>query len=90
MVLERMAVLGLDLDVWGLVVLEMLGALLQRVLEYLGPLRGLVWVLLLGVIVLGLVFLLSLVAQGSLAIFWILGISWSWSWSIFFTARFVF
>ena len=61
MVLERMAVLGLDLDVWRLVVLEMLGALLQRVREYLGPLRGLAWVLLLGVVALGLVFLLGLV-----------------------------
>ena len=66
MVLERMAeVLDLDLDVWRLVVLEMLGALVQRVLEYLGPLRGLAWVLLLGVVALGLVFLLGLVAQGS-------------------------
>ena len=62
MVLERMAeVLGLDLDVWRLVVLEMLGALLQRVLAYLGPLRGLAWVLLLGVVALGLVFFLGLV-----------------------------
>ena len=65
MVLERMAeVLGLDLDVWRLVDLEMLGALVQRVLEYLGLLRGLAWVLLLGVVALGLVFLLGLVAQG--------------------------
>ena len=66
MVLERMAeVLGLDLDVWRLVDLEMLGALVQRVLEYLGPLRGLAWVLFLGVVALALVFLLGLVAQGS-------------------------
>ena len=65
MALERMAeVLGLDLDVWRLVDLEMLGALVQRVLESLGPLRGLAWVLRLGVVVLGLVFLLGLVAQG--------------------------
>ena len=42
----------------------MLGALVQRVLESLGPLQGLAWVLLLGVVVLGLVFLLGLVAQG--------------------------
>ena len=63
MVLERMAeVLGLDSDVWRLVDLEMLGALVQRVLEYLGPLRGLAWVLLPGVVALGLVFLLGLVA----------------------------
>ena len=65
MVLERMAgVLGLDLDVWRLVDLEMLGALVQGVLEYQGPLRGLAWVLLLGVVALGLVFLLGLVAHG--------------------------
>ena len=65
MVLERMAeVLGLDLDVWRLVDWEMLGALVQQVLECLGPLRGLAWVLLLGVVALGLVFLLSLVVQG--------------------------
>ena len=66
MVLERMAeVLGLDLDVWRLVDLEMLGALVPGVLEYQGPLRGLAWVLLLAVVALGLVFLLGLVAQGS-------------------------
>ena len=66
MVLDRMAeVLGLDLDVWRLVDLEMLGALVQGVLEYQGPLRGLAWVLLLGVVALGLVFLLGLVVQGS-------------------------
>ena len=66
MVLERMAEdLGLDLDVWRLVGLEILGALVQRVLEYLGPLWGLAWVLLLGVVALGLVFLLGLVAPGS-------------------------
>ena len=42
MVLDRMAeVLGLGLDVWRLVGLEMLGALLQWVMEYLGLLRGL-------------------------------------------------
>ena len=42
MILERMAeVLGLDLDVRRLVDLEMLGALVQQVLECLGPLRGL-------------------------------------------------
>ena len=65
MVLETMVeVLGLDLDVWRLVDLEGLGALVQQVLESLGPLRGLAWVLLLGVVVLGLVFLLGLVAQG--------------------------
>ena len=65
MALERMAeVLGLDLDVWRLVDEEMLGALVQPVLEYLGLLRGLAWVLLLGVVVLGLVFLLGLVVQG--------------------------
>ena len=65
MVLERMAeVLGLDLDVWRLIDLEMLGALVQRALEYRGPLRGLAWVLLLGIVALGLVFLLGLVAQG--------------------------
>ena len=61
MVLERMAVLGLDLDVWRLVVLEMLVALVLRVQECLGPLRGLAWVLLLGVVALGVVFLLGLV-----------------------------
>ena len=61
MVLERMAeVLGLDLGVWRLVDLKMLEALLQRVLEYLGLLRGLAWVPLLGVIVLGLAILLGL------------------------------
>ena len=66
MVLERMGeVLGLDLDVWRLVDLEILGALVQRVPEYQGPLRGLAWVLLLAVVALGLVFLLGLVAQGS-------------------------
>ena len=60
-VLDRMAeVLGLDLDFWRQVDLEMLGALIQWVLEYLGSLRGLAWVLLLGVVVLGLVILLSL------------------------------
>ena len=63
--LERMvAVLGLDLDVWRLVDLEVLGALAQRVLESLGPLLGLAWVLRRDVVVLGLVFLLGLVAQG--------------------------
>ena len=36
--------------------------LVQRVLEYLGPLRGLAWVLLLGVVVLGQAILLGLVA----------------------------
>ena len=66
MVLERMEeVLDLDLDGWRLVDLEMLGALVQRVLEYLWPLQGLTWVLLFGVVALGLVFLLDLVAQGS-------------------------
>ena len=60
-VLERMVeVLGLGLDVWRLVDLEMLGTLVQRVLEYLGPLQGLAWVLLLGIIVLGLGILLGL------------------------------
>ena len=55
MVLERKAeVLGLDLDVWWLVDLEMLGALVQQVLEYLGSLQGLAWVLLLGVVAPGL------------------------------------
>ena len=63
--LERMVeVLGLDLGVWRLVDLEMLGALVQRVLGCLGLVRGLAWVLLLGVVALGLVFLLGLVAQG--------------------------
>ena len=61
-VLERMAeVLGLDLAVWRLVDFVMLGALVQRVLEYVGLLRGLAWVLLLGVVALGQVFLLGLV-----------------------------
>ena len=65
LVLERMAVvLGLDLDVWRLVDLEMLGALVQQVLEFLGPLHGLAWVLLPGVVALGLVFLLGPVVQG--------------------------
>ena len=58
MVLERMGeVLGLNLDVLRLVDLEMQGALVQRVLEYLGLPRGQAWVLLLGVVVLGLVVL---------------------------------
>ena len=42
MVLEMMAeVLGLNLDFWRLVDLEMLGALVQQVPGCLGPLRGL-------------------------------------------------
>ena len=65
MVLERMVkVLGLDFDVWRVVDSQVLVALVQRVLESLGPLWGLAWVLLLRVVVLGLVFLLGLVAQG--------------------------
>ena len=64
MVLERMVeVLGLDLDVWRLVDLEMLGALVQQVLECLCLLRGLAWVHLLGVVALGLVILPGVVAQ---------------------------
>ena len=54
----------LGLGVWRLVDLEMLAALVQQVLEYLGALWGLVWVLLLGVVALGPVFLLGLVDQG--------------------------
>ena len=42
--------------------MEMQGALVQRVLEYQGPLRSLAWVLLLGVVALGLVFPRGLVA----------------------------
>ena len=42
----------------------MLGAMVQRVLESLGPLRDLAWVLLLGVVALSLGFLLGLVVQG--------------------------
>ena len=43
----------------------MLGSLVQRVLGYLDPLRGLARILLLGVVALGLVSLLGLVAQVS-------------------------
>ena len=57
MVLETIAeVIGLDFDVWRLVDLQRLGALIQRVLENQGPLQSLVWVVLVGVVVLGLVF----------------------------------
>ena len=42
MVLDWMAeALGLDLDVWRVVDLEILGVLDQQILECLGPLRGL-------------------------------------------------
>ena len=57
------AVLGLDLDIWRVVDLEMLGALVQRVLGYQSPLQSLAWVIHLGVVALGLVFPLGLVAQ---------------------------
>ena len=49
-----MEVLGLGLGVWYVVDLRMLGALVQLVLAFLDPVLGPAWVLLLGVIVLGL------------------------------------
>ena len=65
MVLDRMTgVHDLDMGVLGLVELEMQGALVQLVLGYLGPLQGLAWCLILGVLALGLVFLPGLIAQG--------------------------
>ena len=64
MVEEKMAeVLGLDFNVRRLDDLELLGALVPRVLGYRGPLRVLAWVLILGVVDLVLVCLLSLVVQ---------------------------
>ena len=45
---------GLGLGVWLVTDLKMLGALVQLVLVSLDPVLGLAWVLLLGVIVLGL------------------------------------
>ena len=47
-------VLGLGLGVWYVVDLRMLGVLVQLVLVFLDPVLGPAWVLLLGVIVLGL------------------------------------
>ena len=55
-----MEVLGLGLGVWWVVDLRKLGALVQLVLVFLDPVLGPAWVLLLGVIVLGLAILLSL------------------------------
>ena len=55
-----MEVLGLSLGVWWVVDLRMLGALVQLVLVFLDPVLGPAWVLLLGVMVLGLAILLSL------------------------------
>ena len=60
-VLERMVeVLGLSLGVWLVVDWRMLGALVQLVLVFLDFVLGPAWVLLLGVIVLGLVILQGL------------------------------